>query len=101
MRQMGMTVQLSGWPSVVVVVGQWAAVAVVVAAAVWIARLHRKLLNHYLQLQMLLSDLLGAMNLSLARCAHGAGDEDLRHIERIRAAVQEAVAGIAGKTPVP
>ena len=96
---MGMTVQLSGWPSVVVVAGQWVAVAVVVAA-VWVARLHRRLMTHYLHLQALLSDLLAAMNLSLARCSQRACEADLREIERIREAVHEAITAGVGR-PAP
>jgi hypothetical protein len=97
---MGMAVQLLGWPSIVVVAGQWVAVAVVVVAAVWIARLHRRLMTHYLRLQSLLSDLLAAMNLSLARCSQDACEADLREIERIRAAVQEAITAGVGRPAV-
>jgi len=104
---MPLSVQLLGWhpvagadgtgPSIqlLVIAGQWVAVAVVVVSAIWIARLHRRLLGHYLEVQALLSDLLAALNLSLARCAQGAGEADLREIERIQAAVREAVSGIA------
>ena len=89
------------------VVAQYLAVAVVVLAALLIARLHRRLLAQsqelqgqmsraaegQVKLQMLLADLMATLNLSLASRAAGRDELDEQELDAIRAAVQKAIEG--------
>jgi hypothetical protein len=89
------------------VVTQYLAVAVVVIAALLIARLHRKVMAQcqHLQgqmsraaegqtkLQMLLADLMATLNFSLASRGTGPDDLEEQELDAIRAAVQQATEG--------
>jgi len=100
-----MSTDMLSWTSLTAVVVQWVAVFIVVLAAIWIVRLHRRMLDEcqrlqaqttqaeesHVRLQALLADLLATMNLSLAHWATGFSEADRTEIERIQAAVQKAI----------